>query len=65
MSEIAPNTAANASPPPAVDDELRAAIDDLMAGPVRSRPLITVVGDDAVSGFNPAPPPGARPSPTA
>jgi hypothetical protein len=30
-------------------------IDALMAGPVRCRPSITVVGDDAVSGINPAP----------
>ena len=37
-------------------EDAHALIDKLMAGPVRSRPRITVVGDDAVSGINPAPP---------
>jgi len=43
--------------PPRHNDEEdpRALIDELMAGPVKSRPRIVVVGDDAVSGINPAP----------
>lgn len=43
-------------PPPPRHGETtdpHALIDELMAGPVKGRPLITVVGDDAVSGINP------------
>ena len=32
-------------------------IDQLMAAPIPERPKITVVGDDAVTGINPAPAP--------
>jgi hypothetical protein len=42
-------------------EDRRAVIDALMAGPVKRRPRITVVGDDAVSGINPA----LRPAPRA
>jgi hypothetical protein len=28
-------------------------IDDLMAGPVKERPAVTILGDDAVTGFTP------------
>ncbi|HEY0436504.1 MAG TPA: hypothetical protein VGC92_07690 [Phenylobacterium sp.] len=37
--------------------ETAARIDELMAQPVKGRPQITVVGDDAVSGINPFPQP--------
>ncbi len=30
-------------------------IDQLMAGPIKERPKITVFGDDDVTGINPAP----------
>jgi hypothetical protein len=46
-------------PPPPRHDQVQdpnALIDELMAGPIKSRPRITVVGDDAVFGINPAPP---------
>jgi hypothetical protein len=32
-----------------------AAIDRLMAGPIKERPKITIFGDDDVVGINPAP----------
>jgi hypothetical protein len=34
--------------------ELTRRIDELMAGPVKARPAVTVLGDDAVAGFTPA-----------
>ena len=37
------------------EEDPRALIDELMAGPVKSRPRIVVVGDDAVFGIDPAP----------
>lgn len=40
--------------PPA---DLAEHIDELMAQPVKGRPQITVVGDDAVFGINPLPTP--------
>jgi hypothetical protein len=42
------------TPKPPVDEAARARlIDTLMAGPVRERPAITVVGDDEVFGVSP------------
>jgi hypothetical protein len=46
-----------------LDDETRALIDELMSGPIKPFPQIIVVGDDAVSGFTPAPQPAAKPPP--
>ncbi len=44
--------------PPAVEEQDQAAlIDQLMAGPIKERPKITVFGDDDVVGINPAPAP--------
>lgn len=44
-------------PPPADPEALWRAelIDTLMAGPVRDRPAVTILGDDAVTGFTPLP----------
>ncbi|HEY3947719.1 hypothetical protein [Phenylobacterium sp.] len=44
--------------PPAETPPLlsEAEINALMRQPVRSRPAVTVVGDEVVSGFTPAPP---------
>jgi hypothetical protein len=38
------------------DQDSSVLIDELMAGPVKQRPKITVFGDDDVVGINPAPP---------
>ena len=44
--------------PPAVEaQDQTALIDQLMAGPIKQRPKITVFGDDDVVGINPAPAP--------
>ena len=37
------------------DQDQAALIDQLMAGPIKQRPMITVFGDDDVVGINPAP----------
>jgi hypothetical protein len=37
--------------------EIAHEIDVLMAGPIRPRPAVIVVGDDVVASFTPAPPP--------
>jgi hypothetical protein len=50
-----PSFRATKTPGRAPADDRRATIDALMAGPVKDRPMIIVVGDDAVSGINPAP----------
>lgn len=34
--------------------ELARRIDELMAGPIKQPPAVTVFGDDAVTGFTPA-----------
>lgn len=39
-----------------LDPAVAARIDELMAGPVKPMPKVIVVGDEAVSGFTPAPP---------
>ena len=44
-----------APPRPGLDAATRALIDELMSGPVKPFPQVIVVGDDAVSGFTPAP----------
>jgi len=38
------------------DQDHGALIDQLMAGPIKQRPKITIFGDDDVVGINPAPP---------
>ena len=53
--------------PPHLNDEEdpRALIDELMAGPVKGRPRIVVVGDDAIFGIDPAPSFSDQPRPNA
>jgi hypothetical protein len=41
--------------PAAEDQDQAALIDQLMAGPIKQRPKISVLGDDDVVGINPAP----------
>lgn len=50
-----PTEADPAREPGAPTPEQAAIIDELMAQPIKGRPQITVVGDDAISGINPLP----------
>ncbi|HLZ74396.1 hypothetical protein [Phenylobacterium sp.] len=40
---------------PTEDQDQSVLIDQLMAGPIKQRPKITIFGDDDVVGINPAP----------
>ncbi|MGZ6017582.1 MAG: hypothetical protein ACXWKO_02845 [Phenylobacterium sp.] len=41
--------------PAVAEEDPTAVIDQLMAGPIKQRPKITIFGDDDVVGINPAP----------